>query len=377
MSSTIDLADARESYRAIFALDVITAVAGLALFLLATKPTFQRLLERRLSVRDKYGSPLKTPLGTFLFVWPGLLCFTASYILLLANDLYKTAAPAGVDYDGDLTLGGRRPGGSGNPYARTIAAISFARTFLGIVFATVITGGIWIYSSHILANNASKRTGSAPGLRSKLWNTYIMLAIAGTGLATFGLGLAARPNDSTSFGQIVHSDGATRTVYLIYRVIIVATGISVTRTALKSYLKVKRKKRSPDRPHMTRFTLIAIPLLWVRNAFIIYNAVLVYYADETSSWSQGSRLATLFLITIFTQMANVVLLGMILYGAWQLGRTVPLFGSRGAKSSSKRRRSRGNGRTRKSRSRSRSRVSGHSAPEHRNRNAGQGNWRFF
>ncbi|TKA24875.1 hypothetical protein B0A50_06604 [Salinomyces thailandicus] len=325
MAATTDIAGTRASYKAIFALDIITAFAGLVLFLLATGPTFQRLRERRLSVRDKYGSPLKTSLGTYLFVWPGLLCFTTNYILQVVNDVLKTAAPTGIDYDSDLALGGRRAGGSNNPYAYSIAAISFARTFLGIVFATVITGGIWIYSSHVLSNSATKNT--APGLRSKLWNTYIMLSIAGLGLATFGLALAARPNTTTTFGQIVHADNATRTVYLIYRVVIVATGISVTRSAIKAYSAVTRQRQNPDRPHMRRFTLVVIPLLWIRNAFIIYNAVLVYYASETSAWSRGARLATVFLLTIFTQMANAVLLGMILYGAWQLGRTVPIFQS--------------------------------------------------
>ncbi|KAI7515467.1 hypothetical protein KC331_g22396, partial [Hortaea werneckii] len=120
-----------------------------------------------------------------------------------------------------------------------------------------------------------------------------MLAIGGTGLAAFGLGLAARPNNITSFGQIVPTDEGTRTVYLINRVIIVATGISVTRSAIKAFVKVNRKKTNPDRPHMRRFTIIVIPLLWVRNVFIIYNAVLVYYAAETSEWSESSRLATL------------------------------------------------------------------------------------
>ncbi|KAI7596791.1 hypothetical protein KC346_g14989 [Hortaea werneckii] len=369
MSGNVDLEDTRASYQAVFALDILTAAAGFFLLVVATGPTVQRLRERSLSVKDKYGSPLKTSLGTYLFVWPGLLCFTISYILLIVIDLYKTASPNGIDYDGDLALGGRRPGGANNPLAKEIASLSFARTFLGIIFATVITGGIWIYSAHVLSNSSNR---SAPGLRSKLWNTYIMLAIGGTGLATFGLGLAARPNNTTSFGQVVHTDEGTRTVYLIYRVIIVATGISVTRSAIKAFVKVNRKKNNPDRPHMRRFTIIVIPLLWVRNVFIIYNAVLVYYAAETSEWSESSRLATLFLITIFTQIANVVLLGMILYGAWQLGRTVPLFGIRG-REGGRRRGGKKTSRDPSMRGDSRRRASrtGNNSP------AARGNYRFF
>ena len=70
MSSTsADLTGSRSSYQAVFALDVITAAIALVFLGLATKPTFQRLIERRLSVADRsHATPLKTSLGTYLFL---------------------------------------------------------------------------------------------------------------------------------------------------------------------------------------------------------------------------------------------------------------------------------------------------------------------
>lgn len=69
---------------------------------------------------------------------------------------------------------------------------------------------------------------------------------------------------------------------------------------------------------------MVVPLIWLRDAFIIYDIVLIFV--DSSSWSQTSRLASLFLLTIFGQFANVTILGMILYGAWTSGYTVDIFG---------------------------------------------------
>lgn len=74
---------------------------------------------------------------------------------------------------------------------------------------------------------------------------------------------------------------------------------------------------------MARFAMVVVPLIWSRNAFIVYDIVLIFL--NTTVWSTKSRLASLFLLIVFGQFANITILGMILYGAWQTGRTVNIF----------------------------------------------------
>lgn len=81
--------------------------------------------------------------------------------------------------------------------------------------------------------------------------------------------------------------------------------------------------QSPERANLARFAFVVVPLIWIRNAFIIYDIVLLYV--NTAPWSTTSVLATEFLLIIFGQITNVTLLGMILWGAWRTGRTVPVF----------------------------------------------------
>ena len=79
-----------------------------------------------------------------------------------------------------------------------------------------------------------------------------------------------------------------------------------------------------ERPYLARFAIVVIPLIWLRNAFIVYDIVLIFC--NSASWSETSRLASLFLLTVFGQIADVAILGMVLYGAWTSGKTVDIFG---------------------------------------------------
>jgi len=70
--------------------------------------------------------------------------------------------------------------------------------------------------------------------------------------------------------------------------------------------------------------MVVVPLIWLRNAFIVYDIVLLYL--NSSGWSTPATLASQFLLIVFGQLANVTILGMVLWGAWRTGRTVPIFG---------------------------------------------------
>ncbi|RMY16774.1 hypothetical protein D0868_00125 [Hortaea werneckii] len=336
MSSSADITGSRSSYQAVFALDVITAVIALVFLGLATKPTFQRLTERRLSVADRsHATPLKTSLGTYLFLYPGLLCFFLAYVFYFVQDVLKTAG-SGIQYQGDLELGGRRPSGT-NGYERSVAVLSYATSLASILFTTLINGGVWIYSNHVTSNS----TGiSEPGWKSIIWNTFIMLAILCSGIAAWGLGISGI-NDTISWSERVHDDEATKIVFVVYRCIVIAASISVSVEVIRRYKLVRNNSgkntlfmdrhdadfliQSRDRPHLARFATIVVPLIWLRNIFIIYDIVLIFV--DMSGWSTNSILATLFLLIIFGQFANLTILGMTLYGAWQTGKTVNIFSS--------------------------------------------------
>lgn len=241
----VDLSGTRSSYQAVFALDVITAVIALTLLGLATKPTFQRIFERRFSVPDSnHGTPLRTSLGTYLFLYPGLFCFFLAYVFQFVQDILKTGG-SGIDYNDKLQLGGRRGYGS-NTYDYSIAVLSFAISLASIFFATLINGGVWIYSNHVTSNS----TGiSEPGWKSRIWNTFIMLAILGTGVAAWGLGIDMRDR-TTTFSEAVSSDRATRIVYILYRCVIVSASISVSVEVIRRYVAVKNNSgKNVSRQH--------------------------------------------------------------------------------------------------------------------------------
>lgn len=81
--------------------------------------------------------------------------------------------------------------------------------------------------------------------------------------------------------------------------------------------------QSPERKHLARFAFVVVPLIWLRDIFIVYDIVLIYI--DTAEWSRSASLATTFLLIIFGQFANLAILAAILWGAGRMGRSVPVF----------------------------------------------------
>jgi len=74
-----------------------------------------------------------------------------------------------------------------------------------------------------------------------------------------------------------------------------------------------------ERPMLTRFTFVVVPIIWLRNVFTILDIVLLYV--NTSSWSGTTDSAVAFLLIIFRQLANLTVLATVLFGAWKVGKS--------------------------------------------------------
>jgi len=126
-----------------------------------------------------------------------------------------------------------------------IAGLSFTAQIAEIIFTLCLTGAVWIHSSHITNNG----TGLAqPSRRSKIWNTFILLSILGTGIAAWGLGLD--PDESKqvfqspfSYTTAVHDDQAVRIVYIVFRAVVIFASGSVSIEVLRKWINLKNNGR--------------------------------------------------------------------------------------------------------------------------------------
>ena len=255
--SRLDITHERASYQAVFALDVITAAGALIFLGLASKPTFQRIKQRRFTAPNSKNNsardgPLKTTLGTYLFLWPALLCLFIAYVCRLVSDLLKTAGT--INYDDDLGWNGRRAYSTADSgYASNISALTFTTALATIFFTVLLNGGVWIHSSHVQENG----TGiSTPRTKSRIWNSAIMLAMLGTGLAAWGLGIHARdvstgssgPHALLSWSTVLQHHRATRIMYIVHEAIVVAASLSVSIEVLREYATTNRNARDVSSP---------------------------------------------------------------------------------------------------------------------------------
>jgi hypothetical protein len=248
----VNITNEQASYQAVFALDVITAAVSLTLLGLASRPTFQRIKARQFSSSSKYqtdrDAPLKTNLGTYLFLWPALLCYFIAYTTRFISDLLKTNGT--IDYDADLSWNGRRAYSiDDSGYGTSISALSFTTTLATIFFTILLNGGVWIHSSHVQSNGTNTST---PKKMSKIWNTFIMLLMLATGLAAWGRGMAVRdvsagssgPSSMLSWSNVLNHDRITRIIYIVHECVVVASSLSVTVEVLREYSTTNKYSHS-------------------------------------------------------------------------------------------------------------------------------------
>jgi hypothetical protein len=248
---SLNITNERASYQAVFALDVITAAGAFILLALASRPTFQRIRARRFTSPSNSSSrdaPLKTTLGTYLFLWPALLCLFIAYVARFVNDLLKTTGR--IAYDADLAWNGRDQYDIERfDHATSISALSFTTTLATVFFTVLLNGGVWIHSSHVQENGTGITT---PKMKSKVWNTFIMLAMLGTGVGAWGRGMSVRnisngslgPNALLDWSNVLHHDQVTRIVYIVHEAIVVAASLSVTIQVLHEYKTTNTNARA-------------------------------------------------------------------------------------------------------------------------------------
>jgi hypothetical protein len=238
--ATTNIANERASYQTVFALDVITAAGAFVLLALAAKPTFHRIKARRFSSANKSnGSPLKTSLGTYLFLWPALLFFLLAYTTRFVADLIQTNGD--IAYDADLSWNGRFSYRiAENGYGTSVSSLTFATTLATIFFTVLLNGAVWIHSSHVRSNGTGL---SSPNTMSKVWNAFIMLAMLATGLAAWGIGMTQRDTSlgslsflsRLSWSNVLNHDYQTRIIYIVHQCIVIAASVSVTIQVLMEY----------------------------------------------------------------------------------------------------------------------------------------------
>ncbi|KAF2844774.1 hypothetical protein T440DRAFT_512019 [Plenodomus tracheiphilus IPT5] len=323
----VRITEEQPSYKAVFGLDIVTAAIALILLGLATRPTFQRIKAGRFSsLNGAQDEPFKTTLGTYLFLWPALLCFSIVYIVRCASDILKTRGI--VDYDKDLSWNGRAAYTvSSNENGTRLSALTFTTAFTNILFTVLLNGGVWIHSSHVQSNGTGT---SSPKKKSKIWNTFIMLMILATGVAAWGVGMDVRDMSGGTMGRLAWSDvlvrdRVTRILYIVYECTVIVSSTSVSIEVWREYNSTNRTAhQSNERNHLARFAFVVVPLIALRNIFIILDIILLYL--DTSNWPTSASLAVTFLLLIFRQFANLAIVAIILWGAWRMGRTIKMFG---------------------------------------------------
>lgn len=237
MASNVQITNASASFQAVFALDIITAGVALLLLALATTPTFQRIRQRRFSVTSQdRPTPLKTTLGTYLFLWPALACLFIAYTCRFVGDLLGTSG--NIQYDRGLQLHGRFPT-SGGSYGYGPAVLSLASALAEIFFTVLLNGGVWIYSTHTMANGTGRE---APGIMDKIYNAFIMLCILATGLASWGYGMSVRGRETT-WASVIDDNNITRIIFVVYRCVVIAASLSVSAQVIKEYFETKANSR--------------------------------------------------------------------------------------------------------------------------------------
>jgi len=253
MSTTVNLTSQRPSYKALFALDTILASLSLSLLILASKPTLIRLRQRRFSTTPSYtrthDGPLKTPLGTYFFLLPALLFLFIASLSRLICDILETSG-AGISYDRDLGWNGRPAwNAAGNGYARDVGRLTFTTALATIFFTVLLNGGVWIHSSHVRENGTGITT---PQTKSRIWNTFIMLAMLGTGVGAWGLGIEVKDSGnggslgqdaSLSWSNVLSSDQATRIVWIVHEAIVIAASLSVSVEVLREFSSTNTNAR--------------------------------------------------------------------------------------------------------------------------------------
>ncbi|KAL8850572.1 MAG: hypothetical protein Q9221_004529 [Calogaya cf. arnoldii] len=161
--------------------------------------------------------------------------------------------------------------------AQSTSILTFIQQLAAILFTVFLTAAVWLHSNNLTTNGTNV---NSPGILSKIWNASILTAILVFGLAAWGQGLSVRRGgqNASSFPDVLTDDRITRILFIVFRCVVVFTSTSVSVEVLRNYVTLNRNGTpgNAERPLLARFTFLVVPIIWIRNVFIIVNIVLLY-----------------------------------------------------------------------------------------------------
>ncbi|KAH6639329.1 hypothetical protein C7974DRAFT_373577 [Boeremia exigua] len=148
-------------------------------------------------------------------------------------------------------------------YAGSISALSFTAVLATLFFTILLNGGVWINASHVQENGTEIAT---PRRKSR-----------GRGLCVRDVSTGSVGDGTTlSWSNLLHHDQAVRIAVIVHEAIVMAASPSMTIEVLAEYGTTNKiAYRSSERKDLVRFAFVVVPLIWLRNIFIVYDVILL------------------------------------------------------------------------------------------------------
>ena len=224
--------DAPSSVHGVFALDVVTAALALVVCI-----TSVFLASRKKTYRSPKGSGSRrgtSPKGTFSFLIPGVLFLSVAYAL--------TSASVVLAYDDDQAIAITKAytylysdsRNLSSSSTMTMVGLSFANGFCTMFSAILLTGAVWLHSSHVTSNGTDI---GKPSTLSYIWNIFMLVVMSGTGLASWGRALSVRASGE-NYPTVLGDNVTSRALYITFRCCVIVASISVSVEAIKRYREV-------------------------------------------------------------------------------------------------------------------------------------------
>jgi hypothetical protein len=219
--------------RGVFALQVVVAV--LAFLLTLAVSSLATILFIRRSSRHR--SRRTSPRSTFAFLIPGILCLaiaqaaTAARVALQAND----SSPASITHAFSLYYQGSSSSDTNSEASSTSVNLSFLNAFAFIISTICLNGAVWLHSSHATSNGLAV---GQPSRISIIGNVLLLLLMAGTGFAAWGLAMSSYTANAP-FGNVLQNNLSSRATYTAFRACVVAASVSVATEAIRRFEQVK------------------------------------------------------------------------------------------------------------------------------------------
>ncbi|PPJ52655.1 hypothetical protein CBER1_10865 [Cercospora berteroae] len=314
----MSISGAPSAVQGIFALDIVTASLAficLLVSILLTVRAFELRSRNRNYDRVSQATPRHSPLGTFAFLLPGLALLCLAYSVVAATTALQHDGSSPIDIT--PAYGYDYPAASESSQAsRVTSRLSFVHAFALILYSTLLTAAVWLHSSHVTSNGLGV---GAPSLGDWIWNMFILAAILGTGLASWGQAISVR-DAAQGYGSVMQADSSSRALYVAFRCTVIAASTSVSVEVAKKYRKVNANgpPSSSGRPILARLVFYAVPIWALRNVFLIMDIAMAYTSAE--EWSMATRQALAFLLIILGQIADLAIFVIVTWGAWTMGR---------------------------------------------------------